>query len=401
VAPALLPVSDALARILDGASLLGNEHIPIAEAAGRTLAQSVNATRTQPPFPSSAMDGYAVRAEDAKPGARLKLVGESAAGHVFAGVLGAGQTVRIFTGGAVPPGADAILVQENATPDGDMIVVNTPATSGQFVRPEGLDFKTGQTLLENGAVLSARALGLCAATGFAMLNVARKPRVAILGTGDELVPPGTELGPAQISASNGVAIAALVHAHGGEAIDLGIAFDDVEAIRDGAQRARDQNADILVTTGGASVGERDLVRQALGEEGLALDFWRIAMRPGRPMMAGSLGAMRMLGFPGNPVSAHVCAFLFLVPLIRALLGQSDVHHLIEEARYGAALPANDHREDYLRAIFKDGVATPAQRQDSSMMKILAEADCLIVRAANDPPKNAGDPCKIIRFGPNS
>jgi molybdopterin molybdotransferase len=282
-----------------------------------------------------------------------------------------------------------------------MIVVNTPATSGQFVRPEGLDFKTGQTLLENGAVLSARALGLCAATGFAMLNVARKPRVAILGTGDELVPPGTELGPAQISASNGVAIAALVHAHGGEAIDLGIAFDDVEAIRDGAQRARDQNADILVTTGGASVGERDLVRQALGEEGLALDFWRIAMRPGRPMMAGSLGAMRMLGFPGNPVSAHVCAFLFLVPLIRALLGQSDVHHLIEEARYGAALPANDHREDYLRAIFKDGVATPAQRQDSSMMKILAEADCLIVRAANDPPKNAGDPCKIIRFGPNS
>jgi molybdopterin molybdotransferase len=401
VAPALLPVSDALARILDGASLLGNERIPIAEAAGRTLAQSVNATRTQPPFPSSAMDGYAVRAEDATAGARLKLVGESAAGHVFTGTLGADQAVRIFTGGAVPPGADAVLVQENATPDGDVIIVNAPVSPGQFVRPEGLDFKTGQTLLENGTVLSARALGLCAATGSSTLNVARRPRVAILATGDELVPPGTEPGPAQINASNGVAIAALVRVHGGEAIDLGIASDTIEAIRDGAQRARDQDADILVTTGGASVGERDLVRQALGEEGLALDFWRIAMRPGRPMMAGSLGTMRMLGFPGNPVSAHVCAFLFLVPLIRALLGQNAVHHSAEDARLGAALTANDHREDYLRASLQDGVATPAQRQDSSMMKILAEADCLIVRPVNDPSRNAGDPCKIIRFGPNS
>lgn len=394
----LLPVADALARILSGAGRLDTERIPLTEAAGRTLAQAVVANRTQPPFASSAMDGYAVRAADTSPGSRLRLVGESAAGHVFAGQLSPGEAVRIFTGGAVPAGADAILIQEEAEAKGNTVTVRAAAAAGQFVRPAGLDFRSGDVLLESGTMLTPRALALAAATGHASLDVVRKPRVAVLATGDELVPPGSEPGEGQINASNGTALAALAEANGGHAIDLGIAADNVDAIRDGAALARAQNADIFVTTGGASVGDRDLVRAALLDDGLELDFWRIAMRPGRPMMAGSLGAMRMMGMPGNPVSAHVCAVLFLVPLLRALLGRADIHHIVEDARLGSGLGPNDHREDYLRARLDNGVATPFPRQDSSMMSLLAAADCLIVRPAGDPARNQGDPCRIIRLG---
>jgi molybdopterin molybdotransferase len=399
----LLSVRDALARVLATTPAPQSETVAISDALGRTLAAPIAAPRDQPPFRSSAMDGYAVRSADAVEGAQLMVIGESAAGHIFDRALGPGEAVRIFTGGAVPEGADAVLIQENATREGPHVRVDVPAAEGRNIRAAGLDFRSGDVLIDAGTLLSPRMVGLAAATGHTEIAVARRPCVAILSTGDELVRPGEEPRPGQITSSNSFTLAALVTASGGEPLDFGIVRDTLDSIRDAVRRAREAGADVLVTTGGASVGDHDLVRPALEAEGLVLDFWRIAMRPGRPMMSGTLGTVRMLGLPGNPVSAHVCAVLFLVPLIRALLGRSEIGHTLERARLGQELPQNDWREDYVRAhLAFDGdgnaVATPFERQDSSMLRVLADANCLIVRPAEDPARAPGDLCRILRLG---
>ena len=360
----LLPVDDAVTQLLSGVAPLAAESVPLAEAQGRVLADDLSALLTQPPFPASAMDGYAVRAEEASAGAQLKVVGMSRAGERFSGVLQPGEAVRIFTGAPVPEGADAVLIQENATRDGDTVTVRQPVAAGRNIRRAGLDFRAGDRLLAANRKLDARGISLAASMGHAELSVRRRPRVAILANGDELVPPGSKPGPDQIVSSNGIALAALTRDWGGTPIDLGIAPDKREAIAAFVDRAED--ADILLVTGGASVGEHDLVQEALKMKGLTLDFWRIAMRPGKPLMVGRIGPLRVLGLPGNPVSSFVCAQLFLRPLIRAMLGLSTAPELAT-AKLAAALPENDERQDYIRARLerRDGelLVTPFPVQD--------------------------------------
>ncbi len=379
--------------------------MPLAQAHGRVLAADVAALRTQPPADVSAMDGYAVRAVDvAKAPVKLKLVGEVAAGHPFRGTVGAGEAGRIFTGGVLPPGTDTIVIQENTVSEGDAVVVTVASGKGKHVRVEGLDFKRGAVLLSKGRRLSDRDLALAAAMNHPTVPVHRCPKVALLATGDELVMPGGTPGFGQIVYSNGYATMALARREGCEVVDLGIVPDRLAETAAGVRRAREVGADILVTSGGASVGDYDLVREALAAEGLALSFWKVALRPGRPMMHGRLGPMHVLGLPGNPVSAYVCAVLFLVPLIRQLAGRSDVAPAPDTARLGRDLPANDERADYLRAVLTTGsdgiaVATPAPVQDSSMLMPLARADCLLVREPFAPAAKAGDRCSIIRLAP--
>ena len=347
---ALLSVADALARVLEGASPLPSENAALTDAHGRVLAADVAALRTQPPEDLSAMDGYAVRASSVeKVPATLKLVGEVAAGHPFDGSVGDGEAARIFTGGVVPPGADTIVIQENTKRDGDKVVVTTGSVRGRHIRRAGLDFKEGAVLLAKGRRLTDRDLMLAAAMNHPKVPVHRRPRVAVLGTGDELVPPGQAPGPGEIVYSNGYALMALARTEGAEVIDLGIVPDQIEATVAAIRRARQSGADVLLTSGGASVGDYDLVQKGLAAEGLALSFWRVALRPGRPMMHGRLGDMQVLGLPGNPVSAFVCAVLFLVPLIRRLAGRADVEPQTESAMLGCDLPANDERADYMRA----------------------------------------------------
>jgi molybdopterin molybdotransferase len=400
---ALLSVADALARVLDGAGPLPRESAPLTDACGRVLAEDVPALRTQPPADLSAMDGYAVRAADvASVPVTLKVTGEVAAGHPFEGEVRSGETARIFTGGVIPPGADTIVIQENTTRDGDRVTVNTPSPAGRHIRRAGLDFKEGQVLLPRGRRLTDRDVMLAAAMSHPTVPVHRRPKVAVLGTGDELKAPGSALGPGEIVYSNGFALMALARAEGADVVDLGIVPDEVEATVAAIRKARASGADILLTTGGASVGDYDLVQRGLKAEGLELAFWRVALRPGRPMMNGRLGAMAVLGLPGNPVSAYVCAFLFLVPLIRRLAGRSDLQAPSESAVLGRALPENDERADYLRATLEqpaDGtlVATPINVQDSSMMAALAKADCLVVREAFAPAAAAGSRCSILRL----
>jgi molybdopterin molybdotransferase len=400
---ALLSVADALARVLDGVEPLPREDVPLVESDGRVLAADVAALRTQPPADMSAMDGYAVRAADvAKVPAALKLVGEVAAGRPFDGEVHAGEAARIFTGGVVPPGADTIVIQENTERDGDRVTVNTPSAAGRHIRRAGLDFKEGQVLLPRGKRLTDRHVMLAAAMSHPVLPVHRRPKIAVLATGDELKPPGSALGAGEIVYSNGYALMALARNEGAVVIDLGIVPDKVEATVEAIRRAQASGADVLVTTGGASVGDYDLVQRGLKAEGLQLGFWRVALRPGRPMMNGRLGPMHVLGLPGNPVSAYVCAYLFLVPLIRRLSGRSDLTATPESATLGAALPENDERADYLRATLAPGpdrtlVATPTKVQDSSMMAALANADCLLVREPFAPAASAGSRCSILRL----
>ncbi len=393
----LLSVEDATAQLLDGVEALTGETVGLDEALGRVLAADLAATRTQPPFAASAMDGYAVRAADAMAeGAVLTVIGTSRAGERFAGALDPGQAVRIFTGAPVPDGADAILIQENATRQGDVVTLTVPVTPGLHVRPAGLDFKKGERLLTAGRVLGSRAIALAASMNHAEIPVRRRPRVAILATGDELVPPGGDPGPDQIISSNSAGIAALVREAGGEPVDLGIAPDDVKAISEAVARAGD--ADILALIGGASVGDHDLVQEALVGRGMQLDFWRIAMRPGKPLMVGHLHGMRVLGLPGNPVSAMVCGHIFLKPLMRALLGLAP-GPFEQTAILGAAMAANDRRQDYVRATLASEagrtIATPFKRQDSSMMAALARADALIVRPPFAEAATAGITVPII------
>jgi molybdopterin molybdotransferase len=400
---ALMPVADALAAVLAGAETLPEEMVALDAAHHRVLARDVAALRTQPPQAMSAMDGYAVRAADASQvAARLKVIGEVAAGRPFETALRAGEAVRIFTGGVIPQGADAVVIQEDTVRDGDSIDVTEAAVAGRHIRPAGVDFREGDVLLRAGRRLTDRDLSLAAGMNYPQLAVRRQPKVAVLATGDELVMPGSTPGPGQIVYSNGYALRALARAEGAETVDLGIAADTVDATTDGIRRARYSGADVLITTGGASVGDHDLVKQSLEAEGVAMAFWRIAMRPGKPMMHGRLGAMRVIGLPGNPVSSYVCGFLFMAPLIRALSGRTDVHHATEAAVLGRDLAANDLREDYLRARLEeraDGVlvATPVNHQDSSLLGNLAAARALVIRSPFAPAASAGSPCVILRL----
>ncbi|WP_375414225.1 gephyrin-like molybdotransferase Glp [uncultured Bradyrhizobium sp.] len=400
---ALMPVADALSAVLAGAEALSQEMVALDAAHHRVLARDIAARRTQPPQAMSAMDGYAVRSADASTvAARLRVIGEVAAGRPFEAALHAGEAVRIFTGGVIPQGADAVVIQEDTVRDGPIISLTEPAVMGRHIRPAGVDFCEGDVLLRAGRRLTDRDLSLAASMNYPQLGVRRRPKVAVLATGDELVMPGSTPGPGQIVYSNGYALRALARAEDADTADLGIAADTVAATTDGIRRARDGGADILITIGGASVGDHDLVKRALQAEGVSMAFWRIAMRPGKPMMHGRLGSMRVIGLPGNPVSSYVCAFLFMVPLIRALSGRSDVHHATETAVLGRNLAANDAREDYLRAQLEersDGglVATPVNHQDSSLLGNLAAARALVIRSPFAPAASAGSPCVILRL----
>ena len=400
---ALMPVADALAAILRGADPLPAEMIALDAAWHRVLARDLAARRTQPPLAMSAMDGYAVRAADAADLAvRLKVIGEVAAGRPFERKVGAGEAVRIFTGGVLPDGADAVIIQEDTKLDGDSLAITEPAVAARHIRPAGVDFREGVVLLKGGRRLSDRDLSLAAGMNYPELAVHRRPRLAVLATGDELVMPGATPGPGQIVYSNGYGLRALARAEGAEVVDLGIAADTAEATIQGIRRAREASADILITIGGASVGDHDLVKRSLEAEGVTMAFWRIAMRPGKPMMHGRLGAMRVIGLPGNPVSSYVCGFLFLAPLIRALSGQTSVHHTRQTALLGSDLAANDQREDYLRAHLEeraDGtlIAVPVNHQDSSLLGNLAAARALVVRPPFAPAAAKGSRCELLRL----
>jgi molybdopterin molybdotransferase len=400
---ALMPVADALAAILAGAAPLPEEMVALDQAFHRVLARDVAARRTQPPQAMSAMDGYALRAQDAAHAqARLKVIGEVAAGRPFERTVGAGEAVRIFTGGVIPDGADAVVIQEDTIADGGGITVMEAAVKGRHIRPVGVDFNRGDVLLSAGSRLTDRDLSLAASMNHPELAVCRRPRVALLATGDELVMPGNDPGPGQIVYSNGYALRALACAEGADTIDLGIAADTVEATTSGIRQARNLGVDVLVTTGGASVGDHDLVKASLEAEGVEMAFWRIAMRPGKPMMHGRLGSMRVMGVPGNPVSSYVCTLLFVVPLIRALSGRKAVHHVRESAVLGRDVAANDQREDYLRARLDkraDGtpVATPVSHQDSSLLGNLSASHALLIRPPFAPAAQAGSPCDILRL----
>jgi molybdopterin molybdotransferase len=393
----MISVDEAVARVTRSFASLASETVPIREAHGRVLAQDAVAKMDQPPAPISAMDGYAVRASEAAVGATLTVVGEAPAGHPFAGRVGAGEAVRIFTGGVVPEGADAVVLQEDTVvPGKNQVVIREAPRDGENVRPRGLDFRTGELLLPRGKRLSPRDVALLAAADLAFVPVARKPRVAIVATGDELSFPGEPRKEGGIVASSTFALQAMVREWGGEAFDLGILSDKPEAFARLAEAARD--ADLIVTQGGASVGDHDLVQSALRPHGFALDFWKIAMRPGKPLIFGRLRETPFVGLPGNPVSAMVCAVLFIQPAMAAMLGM-EYRPPVVKARLASSLRANGRRQDYIRARLsrRDGVlmAEPFAQQDSSMQKVFAESDGLIVRRVDAPPAQTGDEVDVF------
>jgi len=395
----MLSVDEARARILSAFETLAAEDVSLDRALHRVLAEDVASLRTQPPTPVSAMDGYAVQAADvAKVPATLRIVGEAPAGGAYAGTVRAGEAVRILTGGPVPAGADTVVIQEDTDRDGSTLVVKEAAKVGANVRGKGIDFKEGDVLLKRGRRLSARDIGLAAAMNRPWLRVTRKPRVAVLATGDEIVRAGDPIGPNQIVSSNGPALKAMVAALGGEAIDLGIARDDEDSIRVLSRGAK--GADLLLTTGGVSVGDRDLVQKVLGREGLTVDFWKIAMKPGKPLMFGRLGDTPMVGLPGNPVSALVCFVLYVKPALGKLLGLEEERLSLSRARLATDLGPNNFREDFIRARLSrndagEPLATPFRVQDSSMMATFAQADCLIRRPPDAPAAKAGDWAPVV------
>jgi molybdopterin molybdotransferase len=400
---ALLPVSVALSRILESATTLPSESVDLLRARGRTLASAVIAKVDNPPFDASAMDGYAVRADDvATVPASLRVIGESGAGQPFNGTLAKGDAVRIFTGGRVPASADAVVIQENTSASGSSVTVLETASRGTNVRTRGEDFAKDEQLIEPGRLLTARDVLISASCGYGELSVVRKPVVAILSTGDELVTPGEPLGPGQISGSNAYGLAAVIEAAGGEAHFLGIARDTLASLDEFIAAA--EGADILVTSGGASVGDHDLVRPALEKAGAKLDFYKIAMRPGKPLFFGSRtphGKLQYcLGLPGNPVSAMICSRVFLVPLIGRLLGRETPFEALD-AVLAESIPANGPREHYMRGILDlTGVAarvTAFKSQDSGLVKSLQRANCLVVVPADAPALAAGTTVKVLRL----
>lgn len=388
----MLSVEEAQARLLAGVEVLPAEWVALAAAGGRRLAAPVVAKRDQPPFASSAMDGYAVRSHDL-PGP-WRVVGEAAAGRRFGAALGAGEAARIFTGAPLPDGADMVVIQEDARREGDALALTAaPGAPGANVRRAALDFAAGDIVLPAGTVLTAAAVGLAAAAGQATLGVRCRPRVGLLATGDELVLPGSPPGPDQIVSSNNAMLAALIAPHA-VVEDAGIARDDRAAIAAALARLADC-CDLVLTLGGASVGDHDLVLPALREAGATIDFWKVAVRPGKPMLAGTLGAARVIGLPGNPVSAFVCAVLFALPLLRAMGGDTHPLPALVDARLGQPLPANGGRRDHLRATLADGVVILTGVQDSSMLRVLAASNTLIVREPGVPAADAGDTVQCI------
>jgi molybdopterin molybdotransferase len=393
----MISVAEAEARIVAAFRPTQAETVAIADAAGRVLAADAVAKFDQPPDPVSSMDGYAVRAADAaNVPAALHVIGSSPAGHPFAGAVNAGEAVRIFTGGVVPNGADSIVIQENTEADGDRVIVKNAVKPGQHIRKAGLDFAKGDVLAHSGHKLTARDVSLLAAGDVSAISVRRKPVIVFVATGDELSRPGEPRKPGGIVASSGYGLAEMIARWGGSPRDLGILPDTVEAISKITGLAKD--TDLIVTLGGASVGDHDLVQKALGPQGFALDFWKIAMRPGKPLIFGKLGDTPLLGLPGNPVSSLVCAMLFLKPAIAVLLGANAKTELLA-AKLLRDLPANDQRQDYLRARTEaragELCVEPFAVQDSSMLSILAQANALIVRSPNAPAAKAGDPVNIL------
>jgi molybdopterin molybdotransferase len=387
----MLALEEARARVLAAVRPVGIEWVTLPEALDRVLAEDLRARHDQPPAAVSAMDGYAVRAADTDPPGRwLDIVGEARAGGPGTRPLGPGEAARIFTGAPLPPGADAIAIQENAEACDGRVRFARASRPGEFVRPAGLDFRAGELLLPAGSLLDPRRIGLAAAAGHGWLPVRRRPRVAILATGDELLRPGETVVAGRVASSNSVALAALVRRLGGEPLDLGIAPDTAEGLAAALDRLA--AVDLLVTSGGASVGEYDLVRSTLGGRGLALDFWKVAMRPGKPLIFGRLGEVPVLGVPGNPVSALVCGVVFLRAMLLAMLGFApDLP--VERLPVARPLPANDERFDHLRARFleRDGrrLVEPAPKQDSSMLATLARAEALVLRPPFAPAVEAG------------
>jgi molybdopterin molybdotransferase len=394
-----LSVDEALARVLEGAGALGIESVPIEAADGRVLARPLVARLTQPPGDVSAMDGYAVRKADAATlPVTLRIAGESAAGRPYAGPLPAGEAVRIFTGALVPTNADAVVVQEETTRAGAQVTINAGDVTLGHIRRRGFDFTAGDTQLTAGMRLGPRQLALAAALGYGAIEVTRRPRVAIIATGDELVLPGEIPGDGQITCSNHVAVHALALRAGAEPTFLGIARDSRASLDDAFDRAR--GADVMVTLGGASVGDHDIIAPVLATRGMTTDFWTIAIRPGKPLLHGRLGAQRILGLPGNPVSAIVCARLFLVPLIEALTGTAPTANVPIAAETLDPIEANGPRAHYMRANthrLADGrmAVRAARSQDSSLLTPLAAADCLIVRPPHAPAEPAGGTVSIL------
>ncbi len=392
----MISVEAARGRILAALRPVPAETVALAASWNRVLAAPVVARLTQPPADLSAMDGYALRAADAVQGARLRVIGAAPAGHPFSGAVGAGEAVRLFTGSVMPAGADTVLLQEDAAKDGDMVTVGEACPAGRHIRRSGQDFAAGDVLVPAGRRLTSRDIGLAAAGNHPWLSVVRRPRIAILATGDEISLPGEPVAAGGIVSSNAHALAAFITACGGVPVVLPIAGDDLAAIAEGAAAAR--GADLLLTTGGASVGDHDLVQAGLQALGLGLDFWKIAMRPGKPLMFGALGDLPMLGLPGNPVSALVCAILFLRPAVERLGGLPGAAPELTPAVLAAPMKANDHREDYVRAeLAPDGTVTPFAVQDSGMLRTLAAAGALIRRMPLAPAVAAGASVEVIRL----
>jgi molybdopterin molybdotransferase len=393
----MISVEEAVQRIVKAFSPLDAERISIEDAVGRVLAEEVFARCSQPPFAVSSMDGYAVRAADvASAPISLDVIGTSPAGHPFAGRLGPNQAVRIFTGGVVPEGADAIVIQEDTDQGSSSVVIKNAARAGRHIRPAALDFRSGEVLVRSGARLEARHLALIAAGDVPKVLVRKRPRIAFAATGDELSLPGSPRGQGGVVASSIYSLRTQIEKWGGEPQFLGIIPDRIESIAAIANAA--ESADVLVTLGGASVGEHDLIQRALEPQGFALDFWKVAMRPGKPLIFGRLGATPLLGLPGNPVSSYVCSLLFLKPAIARMLG-TEVEAPLISAKLVSTLPANDSRQDYMRARLRwhDGErwAEPFAVQDSSMQKVLADSNALIVRAPFVPGAEAGDSVSVI------
>ena len=390
----LLPVAEAQARLAALATPLPVETVPLVEAVGRWAAEDISAKRDQPSFALSAMDGYAIRYAE-RPGP-WAVVGESAAGAGFGRPLAPGEAARIFTGAPVPEGADCVLVQEEAERDDDRLLMagEGPRGVGGNIRPRATDFGSGICLVPAGQRITARHVALAGIGGHGHVPVRGRPRISLISTGNELVPLGAPTPGTKLPASNATMLAALLAGHPAIVQDRGIVPDDLDAIA-AAFRAAAGEAEIIVTTGGVSVGDHDLVRPALEKAGATLDFWRVAMRPGKPLLAGRLGDAVVLGLPGNPVSSYVTASLFLLPLVAALGGAADPFPRTRTVTLGAPLPANGPRQDYLRARLQDGRAFAPDGQDSAALVALSLADGLIVRPPNAPPAAAGDPAELL------